>query len=451
MGKENDAMAEKPGRWRASVRVALIIGYDKTRRTVSRLRCRLPGQDCSITLPLQCNRDSRPRKAFHMSVNQPSILILVDTSTTWGCEIIRGVDDYSHTRWMLVVETRGELERLTVPKTWRGDGIIARVTERSLAKQLKRLGIPVVNVSWSTVSGYPFPQVTPDEAGVGRHAARHLLDRGFRHFAYCGLPTQPNYVDCCEPAYVEELLRHGFQSQSFVPRKSIKPAWRAVTLSSLQIWLRSLPKPVGILAWGPERGRNVTDACRAAGLLVPDEVAVITTADDELLCGISHPPLSAVDERPRVVGYEAAALLDRIMSGRRPQKETFLIPPQRVVTRRSTDVFAVDEPDVAEALRFIRDHFVEPIDVRDVLNVVAISRRILEQKFRLILGRSPAAEIRRVRLLRATDLLSTTDWPISQIARDSGFAHAEGMNRVFQREIQQTPTGYRSQARRMSH
>lgn len=139
------------------------------------------------------------------------------------------------------------------------------------------------------------------------------------------------------------------------------------------------------------------------------------------------------------------------MSGRRPSKETFLIPPQRVVTRRSTDVFAVEEPDVAEALRFIRDHFVEPIDVRDVLNVVAISRRILEQKFRLILGRSPAAEIRRVRLLRATDLLSTTDWPISQIARESGFAHVEGMNRVFQRELQQTPTGYRCQARRMSH
>jgi LacI family transcriptional regulator len=163
------------------------------------------------------------------------------------------------------------------------------------------------------------------------------------------------------------------------------------------------------------------------------------------MCEISHPTLSAVDERPRIMGYEAAALLDRMMSGQKPPRNPVLIPPQRVITRRSTDVIAIADPDVAGALRFIRDHYFEPIDVRHLLKVVAISRRILEQKFMRALGRSPAAEIRRVRLARATELLASTDWPISHVAKASGFAHVEGMNRVFQRELQQTPSGYRNQ------
>jgi LacI family transcriptional regulator len=254
-----------------------------------------------------------------------------------------------------------------------------------------------------------------------------------------------NYSDRCGPAFVEELQQHGHRVRIFLPRKPIAPDWQAVTLPNLRVWLRSLSRPVGVLAWGPEWGRKVTDACRVEGIRVPDEVGVITTEDDELMCEISHPTLSAVDERPRIMGYEAAALLDRMMSGQQTARNSVLIPPQRVITRRSTDVIAIADPDVAAALRFIRDHYVEPIDVRHLLNVVPISRRILEQKFNLAIGRSPAAEIRRVRLARATELLASTDWPIWNVAKASGFAHVEGMNRVFQRELQQTPSGYRRQ------
>ena len=385
-----------------------------------------------------------------MPASRLTILLLVDTSTTWGAEIIRGVDDYSqaHGRWMLTVETHGELELLTIPRNWQGDGIVARVTHPILARQLKRRSVPVVNVSWSRVPGYPFPQVMPDETGVGRLAALHLLERGFRNFAYCGLPKQHSYIDQCEPAFVEELRQHGFQAEVFLPRRRVVHDWQAVTIPNLQTWLRSLSKPLGVLAWGPERGRKITDACIAEGIRVPEEVAVLTTADDQLLCGISHPPLSAVDERPRVVGFEAAALLDRIMSGQRPSSRPLLIPPQRVVTRHSTEVFAIDDPDVAEALRFIRDHYREPIDVCQILKAVPISRRSLEQKFQVLLGRSPAAEIRRVRLGRAVELLATTTWSIAHVAKAAGFPHVEGMNRVFQRELKQTPTGYRRQSQR---
>lgn len=381
-----------------------------------------------------------------MSGRQPTILVLVDTSTSWNADVIRGIDEYAqaHTRWFLGVETGGLLD-LAIPRHWKGDGIIARVTHRPLARQLKRSGVPVVNVSWSRVPGYPFQQVTSDEQGIGRLAAQHLLNCGFRHFAYCGLPKQANYTDRCGPAFVNELQTSGHRVQVFRPRKPISPDWQAVTVANLRVWLRSLPRPAGVLAWGPEWGRKVTDACRVEGVRVPDEIGVITTEDDELMCEISHPTLSAVDERPRLMGYEAAALLDRMMYGQQTPRNPVLIQPQRVITRHSTDVIAIADPEVALAVRYIRDHYVEPIDVHHLLTVVDISRRILEQRFKRALGRSPAAEIRRVRLARATELLASTDWPISRVARASGFAHVEGMNRVFKRELRQTPSEYRSQ------
>lgn len=381
-----------------------------------------------------------------MSTRQLTILVLVDTSTSWNAEVIRGIDEYAQAqpRWLLGVEARG-LQELSVPRHWNGDGIIARVTSKPLARQLKRAGVPVVNVSWSKVPGYPFPQVTSDEMGIGKLAAQHLLTCGFRHFAYCGLPNQANYTDGCGPAFIQELSQHGHGVQIFMPRKPILPDWQAVSVPNLRAWIRSLKRPTGVLAWGPEWGRKVTDACRLEGIRVPDEVGVITTEDDELMCEISHPTLSAVDERPRLMGYEAAALLDQMMAGQQPPKNPVLIPPQRVITRHSTHLVAIEDPDVNAAARFIRDRYIEPIDVRRLLKVVAISRRILEQKFKLALGRSPAAEIRRVRLLRATELLATTDWPVWQVAKASGFAHVEGMNRVFQRELQLTPTRYRNQ------
>ena len=374
------------------------------------------------------------------------VLMLVDTATTWGADVIRGADEYAQIHasgWQLDVQPHGEFERLRVPRDWRGDGVIARVTEPGLAAQLQRAKTPVVNVSWSHIPGTSFTRVMPDETGVAQLAATHLLERGFRRFAYLGLPRQPGYVDRCGPAFLRELAAHGCSASVFASSRNTTP-WRSVTDQAVRAWLASLPKPVGILAWGPDRGRNITSACRQIEIAIPDEVAVLTTSDDLLLCGISHPPLSAVDERPRVVGWHAARLLDRLMAGEQTPDGPALIPPQRVVTRLSTDAFALDDAEVAQALRFIRDHFTSPIDVGDVVRAIPISRRMLEQRFQTVLGRSPAAEIRRARIARATELLISTDWKVQHIAQASGFAHVEGMNRVFRRELGTTPSEYRS-------
>src|SRR3954447_13908646 len=155
-------------------------------------------------------------------------------------------------------------------------------------------------------------------------------------------------------------------------------------------WLLTLPRPVGVMGAYDIRARHVLDACRRVGLPVPDQVAVVGVDNDEFLCSLTDPPLSSVAPDTRRTGYEAAALLDRLMSGReRRRGQAIFVEPLGVVTRRSTDVLAVGDGDISAAVQFIREHACEGIAVKDVLAEVPLSRRVLEDRFRKLLGRTP--------------------------------------------------------------
>ena len=384
------------------------------------------------------------------TANPVRIAVLVDTSTGYSTQLIRGVARYVRERgqpWQLLVQPRGENERSLMPRHWQADGVIARVTHRVLARDLQRRRIPVVNVSVSTVAGFEFPQVTVDERLVGQLAAQHLLEQGFRSFGYFGNWTQANYADRCGPAFAEAVLDRGFPCRFFRPLRPGTTNHQPPAVRALQRWLRELPKPVGLLATDANDAHLIREHCRAAALRVPDEVAIVSGEDDELLCAISQPALTCVDLGSERVGIEAAAVLERLMAGRRPSAKLILIPPLRIIARQSTDTLAIDDPLLARAVRYIRTHAGHPIQVRDVLREVPLSRRALEQRFRTVLGRSPGAEIRLVHVARARELLMTTDLLISQIARTSGFNYAEVMNEVFRRELQQTPTDVRRVAK----
>jgi LacI family transcriptional regulator len=212
-------------------------------------------------------------------------------------------------------------------------------------------------------------------------------------------------------------------------------------------WLRALPKPVAVLTWFEECGRAIIDACREAGLLVPEEVAVLASNDDPLLCEACDPPLSGIASSSEQFGYQAAALLDRLMHGQRPPSTPILIEPTSVTSRRSTDTLAIDNPALAQAIAFIRTHAANSIRVTDVLRRVPFSRRQLEQEFQRILDRSPAQEIRRVHLERARRLLAETDLSIPAVAAGSGFNSPEHFARTFKAQLGHTPLKYRSLVR----
>lgn len=408
-----------------------------------------PGSDRRDGVDRTAVSAPRARGAAHtrQGPEVPRIAVLVDTATGWGRRLVYGVMGYArkHGPWHIWIEPRGQHEHLRPPPGWAGDGIIARVSTAAMARELEAARVPVVNVSGICIKGTTdFARVTTDVQAAGKLAARHFLDRGFRHFAYCGL-LRFSYVAEHARAYGDALGEAGFDCRVY-PTSPAAKGWKAHQ-AHLGRWLRTLPKPLAVFTWSL-RGLAVLDACRWAGLHVPEEVAVLAGDEDDLLCEAVMPPLSGIETPSEVIGHEAAAALDALMHGGPPPAEPFLLKPTRVVTRQSTDTLAVDDPDVAAAVRFIRQNAVKPhVDVPAVLRVVPISRRALERRFEQVLGRTPAEEIRRVRLERARQLLLETDLPIPSVSAASGFGSPEYLSFVFKSEFNETPHKYRSRSR----
>ena len=212
---------------------------------------------------------------------------------------------------------------------------------------------------------------------------------------------------------------------------------------AIAAWVLSLPRPVGVMACNDDRGQQVLDACRRVNVLVPEEVAVIGVDNDEILCSLSSPPLTSVDINTVQVGFEAAALLDRLMAGRRPPAEPFLLPPRGVVPRESTDVLATDDRELAAAIRFIRDHACDGLRVKELVRKTGLSRRALERRMEKLLGRSPKEEITRVQIERAKRLLTETDLSAATVAEKCGYSQPKYFSQVFHGKVGLPPGAYR--------
>jgi LacI family transcriptional regulator len=381
--------------------------------------------------------------------HMPRVGVLVDTSTSWGRSILKGIGNYmrKHEPWQVFVEARGLEERLHLPKGWRGDGIIARIADSALVKELHSLQLPVVNVSGIRLPNENFPRVTTDLEASGRLAASYLLDRGFRHFAYFSL-IGLDYVSAHQEAFICALAEAGCPCEihAVKPRTGAEPDWM-LDLAQLGRWLKRLPKPVAILAWNASSGREIIYAAHEAGIIVPEEVAVLSGSDDDVLCEFLQIPLSAITASAEQIGHEAASLLDRLMRRRSAPKEPVLIPPLGVTTRQSTETLAIHDRAMVAAISFVRQNADKPIQVDDIAKHAGISRRVLERRFLQILSRTPAEEIRRVHFAKAKQLLVETDLAIPDVAEGSGFGSPEYMAYVFKTEIGQTPLNYRKQVR----
>jgi LacI family transcriptional regulator len=371
--------------------------------------------------------------------------VLVDTSTSWGRRIHEGIHHYSqrHGRWQLFVEARGMEEALALPHGWRGDGVIARVSSRSMAHELSGEGLPDVHVTGIQLQGVTFPQVTNDLVASARVAADHFLDRGFRSFAYFSLQGL-EYVAKHQQAFCESVSKSGFPCAVLAvdPVHGAEPDWN-LDVAKLGAWLKTLPRPVAVLTWNPSSAREIIFASQAANLLVPEDVAVLSGTDDELLCELLDVDISALLVGAETIGFEAARILDLLMSGQKGPKKPVLVPPAGVVTRQSTDTLAISDRAVVKSVSFIRENLCQPLHVAEIAKHAGVSRRVLERRFQHHLARTPAEEIRRVRLRRAQELLLDTDMPIPELSEAAGFGSPEYMAYVFRQECNMTPVEYR--------
>ena len=379
----------------------------------------------------------------------PRIAVLVDTSTSWGRRIVSGINNYAqkHGPWHLFVEARGLEERIQVPRGWKGEGIIARIGSEVMARDLRAHRLPVVNVSGIVLPGMTFPRVTTDMQAAATLAARHFFDRGFRHFGYFSL-LGLSYVTPQQEAFMAAVEEAGCDCAVYgvEPHAGAEPDWN-LDVAQLANWLTGLPKPVGILTWNADSGRQVIYAAQRARLHVPEEMALLSGSDDDLLCEVSYIPISAILAPAEQIGFQAAQLLDQLIQGREAPRKPTLLPPQGIATRQSTETLAIPDRSLVAAVSFIRQNAARPIQVTEVARHAGVSRRMLERRFVQVLERTVAEEIRRVHFERARKLLVETDLSIPQVAESSGFGTPEYFAYAFKQELGQTPLKYRKQTR----
>lgn len=372
----------------------------------------------------------------------PRVILLVETSRAFGRELLYGIARYSrsHGPWAFYKETGGLERSISRLKNWGADGIIMRNPKRS--DELIAMGLPTILVIHRREEPPGFPRIVTDGPGVARMAADHLLDRGFRRFAYCGFDDMV-WSQQRKRAFRERIAEAGFETLVYEQPTSARNRTWEREQPLLAAWLAALPKPVGLFACNDDRAQHVTEACKTAGVHVPEEVAVIGVDNDELVCDLADPPISSVALDTEMAGYRAAELLDRMMRGGDRTACDIMVHPTHIVTRQSTDILAIDDADVAGAIRFIRQNARRAIRVGDVAEAAALSRRVLEKRFRNLLNRSVHEEIRRVRVDQIATMLVETDLPIAEIAYRLGFPGVEHIARYFRKERNISPQDYR--------
>jgi LacI family transcriptional regulator len=381
-------------------------------------------------------------------VHARRIALLVETSREYGRGLLRGIIRYQreHGPWSIAFAPHG-LDEPPPPwlSTWKGDGIIARINDHATASAVLRAGVPAVDLR-ASLSGLNLPVVGIHNKQVVALAIEHFIERGFRHFAFCGTPYgQHRYQDERSDTFAAEIMKRGFACHVY-EHSAVLTSWEQ-DQENLIAWLRTLPRPVAVMACHDDRGQQVLNACLRAGLSVPDDIAVLGVDNDEFLCHLTTPPLSSIDVDAIRIGYESAALLDRLMRGQKPPKNPILLAPRRVIERQSTSTIAVEDPHVVTASRLIREQAFTPVNIETILGEVPLSRSATFRRFKNHLGRSPKQELTHRRITRARELLEDTNLSVSEIAGRIGYNESKYFIQVFGQQMGITPLQYRKRAK----
>jgi LacI family transcriptional regulator len=379
------------------------------------------------------------------------VALLIETSRSYGRGLLRGIIRYQreHGPWSIYFEPRGVND--SAPRwlrSWRGHGILARVNDRRTAEIIRRSGIPAVDLRFA-VPNLGLPAVGIDNATVVRRAVEHFLDRGFTRFAFCGYRYGASrWMDLRGELFQKQVAALGFPCELFRSSAARRGgvSWEQ-DQRQLARWVKRLAKPIAVMVCNDDRGLQLLDACRRAGVHVPEDVSVLGVDNDEFMCGLATPPLSSIDINLETIGYEAAGLLDRLMSGKPPPAKAVLLPAGEVVPRQSTAGLAIDDAELSSAIRYLREHACERVRMRDVTRATGLERRTLERKLKQVLGRSPKQELLRVQIDEAKRLLLSTQLSIKAVSLRAGFVSSRYFSNVFRRREGLAPGQFRQASR----
>ncbi len=345
-----------------------------------------------------------------------------------------------HAGWRVAMHEAQPYLPLKKLLKWRGDGILGEFFTKQEVEAVARAGIPVVNTS-GMVPQSAMPTVCLDDEAGGKLAANHLLGRGLRELHFFGYKAQA--IAGLRLKGVEEAAKQG--------GARVTVHW--IDLPKNQnIWvhpkpylqaLRGIRNEAGVFCQTDRIGFGLLAACRQLGIAVPGQLSVVGSNNDEILCQLAEPPLSSVDEGAIAVGYHAAELLQQLMQGKAPASSMKRIPPAGLRQRASSDKLPDGPADLGRALRFIRDHVHENIGVPEVLRLVPVSRRTLENLFLKEMGHGVYEEIRRLRVERAKELMRETNQSVLEVAIGSGFKTLKSLEIAFKQFDGGSPAAYR--------
>ena len=377
------------------------------------------------------------------------VALLFDPGLGFCRAVVRGIQAYAEekAKWTLydALPTMASMEPLV---DWNPNGVIAHLFYPEVARTLENMPFPVVNFT-SALVDCKFPLVEVDHHQIGRLAAEFFLERGYQRFGFFGSEWAQFSLDR-EETFRQVLEEHGFTCSScyeeFLPRRPTEKSWTRVE-RHIASWLRKLKKPVAIFVSNDVPAKYLTNVCRALSIRIPQDASLLSVDNIEFDCSMARPRLSSIAIPDFRIGYEAAALLDRIMQGKRTRSSPLFLPPLGVVLRESTDETAVDDQDIMSMMAWIRKNYGLPVSIDDICAAIGVGRRALERKMHRLVGRSILYELQRVRIEAARHMLADDDTSIETIALRCGFSGARRMSVLFRQELGQTPTEFRKRCR----
>ncbi len=371
------------------------------------------------------------------------VAVVLDLAHSVARQYFRGIVRYSrlHGPWVILANLQPRFDSL--PATEMAcDGALGMFYDEQRIDRLMLRGTPLVTMS-AALEHLHLPLVEPDQTAGGRMAAAHLLDRGFNHLAYVGISQ--GAIGARRNGFSGECLSAGKAYSEF--RTHAGDVDWTTAPGELDDWLKSLARPVGILGGTEMDAWTIVGKCLDLGIEVPERVAVVSVGNDDLVCEACDVPLTSVAFPGEKVGYEGAAMLDRLMRGELLPASVVRIPPIGVVTRQSTDVLAIDDDDVARAVRVVRERACGGLTVPELLREVPVDRRWLERQFRARLRRTIMDEIYRVRIHQAKMMLSGSEIKIADIAEKCGFSQMKSFGAIFRQITGSTPASFRKSFR----
>jgi LacI family transcriptional regulator len=373
-------------------------------------------------------------------------VLLAITTTHHG--LYRGVARFAReNNWHLTTDM---LYAATIPHGWKGDGIISHVGYwNELADFIREADCPRVELT-NVRKDLGIPYVEGDNREIGRLAARHFLERGYRRFAWFPF-TNDLINEERRDGFVDAIAAEGFEYTPLPPLHELRDfKWRgnwAKNLARIAKAVAGLPKPVAVFCYNDCAAANVLSVCQELGIAVPEQVAIAGVDNDELLCEAVTVPLTSVIHDLEGVGYRGAGLLQRLMQGGKAPRRSRRVAPKGIIARRSTDMLAVENIEVARALRCIRENYADAnLQISDIVAATGVSRRPLEIAFKNEVGRTINNEIIRTRIAKIKQLLRGTGESITDIASATGFSRTNHLHRVFRAQTGVSPKIYRLRA-----